>query len=702
MRIRDFVRAGAALALIAVTTGAAGWAQPPRRPGRGPVGQQRPVPPLERPPTLDPGDGLCSRQARATSPVDLKARLESDFVGCIVIPKDVRWEMVDPCGGKDEFGRCVPALLAGLPIKPGVRLIGERGLLGSRPTLFTTWQTIDRSPTGDGYSLFVTTGKNVSVQGLHLLGPSAGSRSSSLPYVNGLRVTRDPADKSGTTLVADNEFNEWAGSAIDVNSTIVALNEAEYPVGAPFFTRDDLGLVLVMRNYLHHNARDGGGYGVTVGHGAFATITGNVFDFNRHAVASDGRAHSGYSARFNYVLQGGFEQSGYWNQHFDVHGTANDGYAGPAGDYYEVAYNTIRGEQTYSFLGVKSRPSWMLRGRPTGGAHFNANVDVHDDLDEAVSLKWDKSDTGFGEDHGKFNFHAAGNSFDTDNATEIAAGDFDGDGRTDVFVATGTAWFYSRGGVRPWEFLHASDKRTRDLALADIDNDGTTDVLYRDGAGALGVLKSGVQALVPLTTSPVPIGELRFGDFDGDARTDIFYTRDGQWMVWFGASRTWTPLQTSSLPVTELLFGEFDDVRGTDVAAPVSAAWSTSSGATRPWARLNAKLKDSFSRAVAADFDGNGRTDIAFTDGRRWVFSADGRGPLTTLRAADGPPRPELRALPVGRFTGGRRATVISFAVQVVLLPQNQTRVVTGAVLQLWHGLGSAATFATRSTQNMR
>ena len=109
----------------------------------------------------------------------------------------------------------------------------------------------------------------------------------------------------------------------------------------------------VERNYFHHNAREGGGYGVVVGGGAYVTIEGNVFDFNRHAVAASGFACSGYIARFNYILQGGFMQDSFWNQHFDVHGTNDtngdgdsDGYGGAAGENFEIAFNTIRGEQT--------------------------------------------------------------------------------------------------------------------------------------------------------------------------------------------------------------------------------------------------------------------------------------------------------------------------------------------------------------------
>ena len=64
----------------------------------------------------------------------------------------------------------------------------------------------------------------------------------------------------------------------------------------------------------------------------------------------------------------------------------------------------------------------------------------------------------------------------------------------------------------------------------------------------------------------MPIKDLRFGDFDGDGKTDIFYTRDGQWNVWYGSTRAWTPTQSARSAVSQLLFGEFDAC-----AAPTSS-----------------------------------------------------------------------------------------------------------------------------------
>jgi hypothetical protein len=634
------------------------WAPRLRRP--------RPAIVIRNPPA-DPVQLLCNQTQRVETAERLEQVLRSEFVGCVIVSKDRFLNMT---------GR------AQIPIRGGVTLIGERGELGSRPSLFTDAKCLDPSvqPGSEAcqdYSLFTITENNISVTGLHLRGPAQGSRSSTQPYVTGIEITANPNARLGRDIyIAENEFDEWTGSGVGVGSTNIARTPEQYLAEWTPLTRDDAGLIRVERNYFHHNARDNGGYGVSVGKGAFATVMGNVFDFNRHAVTSDGYAKTGYIARFNYVLEGGFMQDNYYNQHFDVHGT-NDtngdnqstGYGGTAGDYYEIAYNAIRGDQEYAcfIICFKTRPAVMLRGKPTTGMRFDANIAIHGDLGSAVSLKMGKGDLGWGQSHSDFNFDAAGNQFGTDRSSELATGDFDGDGRTDVFVATGTAWFFSSGGEGPWEFLHASTKLTRELGFADIDNDRTTDVLYRDSDGNLGFLKSGRMPLQPLTTTPEPMEMLRFGDFDGDGLTDIFFTRDGQWQVWYGRLKDWRPTQTSSFFISDLLFGEFDATKGTDVAAVTGDKWQISSGSTGSWTPLNSLRRATFRGAVVADFDGDGRSDIAFDEGSQlWIYSSGGASELRDLREGDGQSvtYPALDQLLVGHFDSGSRAQVVSYYVQ--------------------------------------
>ncbi len=609
---------------------------------------------------------LNSGGVRVCSPADLAATLNSTYSGRIIIPRDVFWDMT---AYKD------------LPVKNGVEIVGERGALGSRPTLHMGDRTTE-------YSLFVVTGNSVHINGIHFMGPKPPSTHAQTdPYENAILVIEDFDAKTGRNiLIDDNEFDRWAGAGVNVTGP--ADRQVDYPKDwDPSWAKpvpSDAALVRINNNDMHDNNRDGGGYGVTLDGDCYATVEGNVFNNNRHSVAASGRAYSGYIAKFNYVLHTGTKQGGYYNQHFDVHGRQDNGYGGPAGTYFDISFNTVLGAQSYYV--VKTRPVLMLRGRPELGMYFHDNVVEHDDLDSAVALTTGGlSGLGIGEDEGAFNFHSSGDTFNTDHSREIAHGDFDGDGQQDVFVASGTAWWYSKAGVRSWQLLHESTKLTRDLAFDDINNDGKTDILYRDGAGNLGFLSGGSAALVPLTTLPVPITALRFGDFDGDGRQDMFYTRNGQWYVWYGATHAWKTTATSSMALGNLLFGDFDGVRGTDVVSVVNGAWSLSSGSTGSWQRLNAKLTGSFDNAVVGDFDGDGRDDIAVGSSSSWSYSRSGNAPLVTMRT--GSSLSSLKAVQIGRFNTGPKVIAVAFV---------------GDRLAQWKGVGAASAFYTRSLQDMR
>jgi hypothetical protein len=59
---------------------------------------------------------------------------------------------------------------------------------------------------------------------------------------------------------------------------------------------------------------------------------------------------------------------------------------------------------------------------------------------------------------------------------------------------------------------------------------------------------------------------------------------------------------------------------------------------------------------VAADFDGNGKADIAFRKGF-WRMSADGRGPMADLHAGS----IRVNRWIVGRFEPGASAMAVGF-----------------------------------------
>jgi hypothetical protein len=616
------------------------------------------------------------RPYRATSAVDLADKLRSGFNGTIVVPSGSDWNMVTPCGAFDELGRCYDPPLTDIPLNSGVRLVGERDRFGRRPVLRA-------KPHHLNYALFHADASGTArIEGLHLIGPKQlRNRFKTEPTAEGIRVTEDAAAiekldeaerrRGHRVVVADSEIERFH-NAVNVNGTVQADTPSDYRKESPsHLLPSDADLVRVERNYLHHNLSKSGGYGVVVGGGAYAEIEGNVLEFNNHSIAASGRAYSGYVARFNYVLRGYYDNHAGKPPHmFDVHGRgkANEKEysGGPAGTYFEVALNTFLRGNDFAL---------KVRGTPMLGVHFSGNVAVHDDIDDAVEYEGKRS-------------HKRDNRLGVDYSGEIATGDFDGDGRSDVFVANGTAWFMSRGGRLPWEYLRPSNKRTRELGFADIDNDRRTDVLYRSGDGRVGYIRGGRGDLVGLTSAAVPMKELRFGDFDSDGRTDIFYTQSGQWNVWSAATRAWRRTQQSSKAVSDLLFGEFDVVKGTDVVGINSDGWAYSSGASGPWQRMNGRLTKSFDNAVAADVDGGPGSDIVFGGkGNSWRYSRDGRSALTPLRAGSG----DVSHVRVGRFDGGPREGIVSFG-----YASNRHR------LGLWRSLGNGQGTVSFSEQNMR
>jgi hypothetical protein len=594
-----------------------------------------------------------------------------------------------------------------------VSLTGERGALGRRPLIYTNTkcfldpQLPNFRCNQSGYDFFKL-GNQATLTGIHLRGPAAGGRSKDeLPGITGVSVMPAASEKDRVAVfIADNEIDEWPGAAVSVAAAEGGFYEKKDPKDFDpkwtTFAPADAGRIRVERNFIHHNARDGIGYGVTLGQAVYVLIEKNVFSHNRHALACGGQARTGYLAHYNYFLEGAFpEGAGFYNQHADVHGTGGGGYGMWAGEYFDVSSNTFRGEQSYYV--TRTRPAFMLRGRAHQGAIFNSNVLVHDDSDAAIKLDGNTTMawTGAIESYEQFNITQKNNKYNTDYSTEIAVGDFDGDARSDLFLANGTAWFFSSGGQAQWEFLSTSTKRTHQLAFADIDNDGKTDVLFRDGSDRLVWFESGRESQRSLTPLPVPISGLRSGDFDADGKTDLFYTKDGQWQVWYGKTKAWTPTASSDRNVAELAFGNFDGKPGTDVLGISGGKWQFSSSSTGSWEPLGPSRRSSLQNAVVADFDSDGIVDVAFHDGElKWVYSRSGREALATLKESSDQEEkrlPALHRLAIGHFDRNRGAEVITFPVynaqQANTFPKNH--------LLIWRG-GKDKRFEQVSWHEMR
>lgn len=140
---------------------------------------------------------------------------------------------------------------------------------------------------------------------------------------------------------------------------------------------------------------------------------------------------------------------------------------------------------------------------------------------------------------------------------ELLFGDLNGDGRTDVFVATGETWRYASGGTERWNGLRRSAVLASDLTLADFDGDGFDDVFQATGT-LWRYSARGIGPWARLSSSQFTEADLRFGDYDGDGKTDVLRSGDGTLHLAWAGRPGWTNLAIPFDSATELFTQDRD------------------------------------------------------------------------------------------------------------------------------------------------
>jgi hypothetical protein len=248
-----------------------------------------------------------------------------------------------------------------------------------------------------GKSLFLIGGDQIRISGFRLEGPTKGIGAGEDRLEHGIKIhpAESPDDPIRNIEISNMEIFHWSGAGIDVIDNTTRLER-----GRLFNTNERA--VTIKNNFIHSNQHGAGfGYGVVIGKGAYALITQNVFDENRHAVAGGSvddkrKDYSGYTLRDNLILPGGGEHCYenvlgffmcFWQcncrqtHQIDMHGDKNRFYSssnwqcGTAGETIIIARNAILYD---AGLAIK------IRGNPADKAIVDRNVFKHSSEGKAI------------------------------------------------------------------------------------------------------------------------------------------------------------------------------------------------------------------------------------------------------------------------------------------------------------------------------
>lgn len=120
--------------------------------------------------------------------------------------------------------------------------------------------------------------------------------------------------------------------------------------------------VKVHHNYIHHNQRNGFGYGVTLYGAAETEIYRNMFNFDRHAIAADGSPGSSYSAHDNIHMGTAIYHI------FDAHGGSD------RGDGTDIACDKV---EMVNNVFLSDKLPYKKRGTPTEYSLFKHNIVIY-------------------------------------------------------------------------------------------------------------------------------------------------------------------------------------------------------------------------------------------------------------------------------------------------------------------------------------
>lgn len=236
-----------------------------------------------------------------------------------------------------------------------VTLASNRGYKGSEGAIIKS-DNFATSP------LINTRGPNVRITGLRIIGPDPK------PHLEHHKRSYNPArsdSKAQSTYYyllpnSDGILSDYENLEVD-NCELSGWSQA-----AIYLRKGDRHHI--HHNYIHHNQRQGLGYGISHGYekNISSLIEFNLFNYNRHSIAGTGAPGNSYEARNN------IEMGESLSHNFDMHGGKDrqDG-TNIAGKFISIHHNTFTNPKVRA-IGIRGVPedkadiynNWFAQDKP--------------------------------------------------------------------------------------------------------------------------------------------------------------------------------------------------------------------------------------------------------------------------------------------------------------------------------------------------
>lgn len=420
--------------------------------------------------------------------------------------------------------------------------------------------------------VFTSAGNNIRITGLQFKGPF-GERGDVKLIVSRIGIFM----KGHDGLEVDNcDIFNWPEAAIAIGRTGSG-NQSD-------------NNNKIHHNSIHDNKHDGLGYGVVVDNG-FVSVQSNTFKANRHDIACSGFKNSnntGYEASCNIIMQGGTSHN------FDVHGQNGD--VGPnASTFFYIHHNYFidLGSAASRYDGVYL--NILVRGIPDNQCRIENNIFRQDGPMNAIQqsnnfgnmLVWNNV---YGYDLGgapgsylgwyikpTWNKKGVNNFMDiassntgilstigNTNIIDYALGDYDGDGKTDIYKIQNGALYVmpyeiTNGLTQGWTKILTTEYLMNQLRFGHYNSDNKTDVIVKDGDNIY--VSYGCNTSWTLLNSTIyPLSSIHSGDLTGDGIQDFFCAYGGLWMIIDNANpnSNWITIANRNENSNVLKLGWFD------------------------------------------------------------------------------------------------------------------------------------------------